>query len=107
MNTTPNPEVRSKFAGLYVQRRPPSRADTLYRAYLASFALARRTRGHGAQAHYHRADRYLEAFERARATERRANVTLAACLVVAGVGLRGYAQAWPLGDSGGLPTTHA
>ena len=70
MKTTPTPEARSKFAGLYVQRRPPSRADTLYRAYLAALALAHRTRGAGAQAHYHRADRYLDAFERARAAER-------------------------------------
>lgn len=70
MKTTPTPEARSKFAGLSVQRRPPNRADTLYRAYLAALALAHRTRGAGAQAHYHRADRYLDAFERARAAER-------------------------------------
>jgi hypothetical protein len=64
---------------------PNSRTDALYRAYLAALALAHRTHGNSAQAHYHRADRYLVAFERARASERRATAMLAACLVVAGV----------------------
>jgi hypothetical protein len=46
-----------------------NRTQALYRAYLAASALAHRTHGGRATAHYHRADRYLAAYERARVAD--------------------------------------
>ena len=75
MKTTPRRTVSPQIATYRDRRRRgAARSDVLYRAYLAALALAHRAQGaQGARAtaHYHRADRYLDAFERARAAERR------------------------------------